>query len=87
MASFIDAGLPHDRDAWPEGVLEALRSIAQGDVVPCPPVVYFGDPKRPVHSVSRGYGAKYAEPIPMIVTGPIAPRWAVVTSGTCDIAE
>lgn len=23
----------------------------------------------------------------MIVTGPIAPRWAVVTSGTCDIAE
>lgn len=46
MASFIDAGLPQDRDAWPEGVLEALRGIAQGDVVPCPPVVYFGDPKR-----------------------------------------
>jgi hypothetical protein len=87
MASFIDVGLPGGRDEWPEGVLDAVRRFAQGDVVPCPPVAYYGDPRRPVHEVTRRYAARYTEPMLMAVTGPVAPRWAILTSGTCDIGE
>jgi hypothetical protein len=87
MASFIDVGLPRGRNEWPEGVLDAVSHLVQGDVVPCPPIVYYGDPRRPVHEVTRRYATEYAGPMLMTVTGSVAPRWAVLTSGTCDIGE
>jgi hypothetical protein len=87
VRGFIDEGLPESRDNWPDGVLEALGSFAQGDVVPCPPLVYQGDPARPVFRMTSVYAQEYSDPMPMTITGESAPRWAIVTSGTCDVAE
>lgn len=88
MTGFIDAGLPATRADWPEGVLDQLPSFPQGTVIQSPTFVYFGDPKTPVHAISRSYSmAGYDTPMPMLVAGPFAPRWAIITSGTCDVGE
>jgi hypothetical protein len=87
VRSFIDEGLPESRDKWPEGVLEAVAHFVQGDVLRCPPLVYHGDPSRPVFQMTSMYAEEQSEPMPMTITGRSAPRWAIVTSGTCDVAE
>ncbi|MFI2347147.1 hypothetical protein ACH492_08825 [Streptomyces sp. NPDC019443] len=87
MASFVDDGLPRTRDGWPEGVLSALEELTQGDVVPCPQLVFHGSPACPVTRTSRDYALDHEGDMPMQVDEEDSPRWALITSGTCDLAE
>ena len=79
----IDQGLPEDRDAWPQGVLEALRVWRQGDVVQAPPFFHW---TRPDHAV---WVPGHQPDNPGVLAWPeiITPRFAIVTTQTCDIGE
>ncbi|MFC9637816.1 hypothetical protein ACFTZF_04575 [Streptomyces mirabilis] len=87
MASFVDDGLPATRDSWPQGVLDSLEEFTQGDVVACPQLVFHGSPSCPLTQTSQDYALEYEGDMPMQVHADDAPRWALVTSGTCDLAE
>lgn len=87
MANFIDVGLPDSRDAWPVGSLDALSQFSQGDVVRSPTLSYFADLSRPVFGATHDYAAHYEGTQTIEIDGPHAPRWAVITTGTCDIGE
>ncbi|MFJ9330808.1 hypothetical protein ACIRPN_27445 [Streptomyces sp. NPDC101230] len=87
MASFVDDGLPATREAWPPGVLSALEEFTQGDVIPCPQLVFHGRPSQPLTQTSQDYAALYEADMPMQLSADDAPRWALITSGTCDLAE
>ena len=83
----IDAGLPEVREDWPSGVLEALRQFSQGDVLVKPPLFYYADPAKPVWARTRAYleGAVGPE---IVEAGPqTQPRFGIITTQTCDIAE
>ncbi|MEU6373389.1 hypothetical protein [Streptomyces sp. NPDC046909] len=87
MASFVDDGLPAAREGWPHGVLNALEEFTQGDVVPCPPLVFHGDPACAITQTARDYGLDYEDEMPMELHADDVPRWALITTGTCDLAE
>jgi hypothetical protein len=87
MTDLIGAGVPSDREDWPSGVLDRLCAFKQGDVVPCPPIVYQGDPAYPVYGMTAEYAKVSTESGPMMITGDAAPTYAVLTSATCDISE
>ncbi|MFJ8271127.1 hypothetical protein ACIQ8G_12355 [Streptomyces sp. NPDC094154] len=87
MASFVDDGLPATREEWPPGVLGVLEEFTQGDVVACPQLVFHGSPSQPLTQTSQDYALEYEGDMPMQVHADDAPRWALVTSGTCDLAE
>jgi hypothetical protein len=83
----IDRGVPADRDSWPTGILDALRHWEQGDIVSNPPFLYFADPKRPVWDATRSYSETSAGPEVILPDEELCPRYGMVTTQTCDIAE
>ncbi|MFE1881879.1 hypothetical protein [Streptomyces diastatochromogenes] len=87
MGSFVDDGMPTSREDWPAGVLEALEPFTQGDVVGCPDLVFHGAPFAPITRTSRSYAEDADTAIPVMVDPDDLPPWALVTSGTCDLAE
>ncbi|MFF7074213.1 hypothetical protein [Streptomyces pseudovenezuelae] len=87
MGSFVDDGMPASREDWPEGALEALDPFVQGDVIACPDLVFHGAPFAPITRTSRSYAEDFDSAMPVAVDPDDLPPWALVTSGTCDLAE
>lgn len=83
----IDRGVPADRDSWPDGTLDALRRWEQGDIVEDPPFLYFADPQRPVWEATRSYTETSTGPEVILPVADMCPRYGMVTTQTCDIAE
>jgi hypothetical protein len=83
----IDAGLPERKDAWPPGTLAALRQFLQGDVVDEPPFFYFADPSRPVWARTHAYSPDSEGPEVVEVPASARPRYGLIITQTCDIAE
>lgn len=79
----LDSGIP-DRDAWPEGVLDAVATFHQGDVVEGLPLFWWADPENAVHDLTKRAVAVSAHER---VVGPRdrAP-YGIVTTQTCDLA-
>lgn len=79
----IDAGLPSNREEWPDGVLDALKSFRQGTVFRSGPGLYWGDPNSAVHTQTASYApdvagaCEFADPFP----------YGMVLSQTCDVVE
>jgi len=82
----IDSGLPPTSEEWPAGVLESLRQWEQGDVVAAPPFFYCADPSRPVWAATRRYGDENSLEL-IWLQDDEQPRFGMVTTHTCDIAE
>ncbi|MEK2492377.1 hypothetical protein WN990_22760 [Kitasatospora purpeofusca] len=87
MSSFVDDGMPRSREDWPTGHLDALKPFVQGDVIPCPPLVYHASPSAAVTRSARLYADEPEDELSVLVREEMSPRWALITSGTCDIAE
>ncbi|PAZ16672.1 hypothetical protein CLM62_06980 [Streptomyces sp. SA15] len=87
MGSFVDDGMPASREDWPQGVLEALDPFTQGDVIACPDFVFHGAPFAPVTRTSKSYADDFEVAMPVMVDPDDLPPWALVTTGTCDLAE
>lgn len=83
----IDAGVPDERDEWPDGVLERLRAYRQGDVIERPPLFYFADPYAPVWSETRLYTDVASEPEVVYAREEVSAPYGIITTQTCDIAE
>ena len=83
----IDAGLPDGPEAWPTGVLGALRQFVQGDVVEGPPFFYFADPSRPIWARTRAYAADSSGPEVIEMPAGAEPPYGLITTQTCDIRE
>lgn len=79
----IDWGLPDTREAWPSGVLDALRHWRQGDLVAQPPAFHYCDPEAAVWA-GRPEGLNDPD---VVDWGPLAPPLGIVTTQTCDVAE
>jgi hypothetical protein len=82
----IDRGVPNSDD-WPEGVLDSLRVWEQGDLAASPPFFYFADPQRAVWQGTRQYTETSVEPEVILPDEGLCPRYGMVTTQTCDIAE
>jgi hypothetical protein len=80
----IDAGLPSE---WPPGTWEALQAFRQGDLIKEPPLLYFADPARPTWEMTKRYAPTSRGPEPIEAQGAIRPKYGLITSQTCDIAE
>ncbi|MFD7696448.1 hypothetical protein [Streptomyces sp. NPDC059805] len=87
MGSFVDDGMPASREDWPDGVLQALDPFTQGDVITCPELVFHGAPFAPITRTSQSYAEDFESAMPVAVDLDDLPPWALVTSGTCDLAE
>ena len=83
----IDIGLPASRDAWPPGVLDALKNFVQGHVVEKPPLFYFADPSRPVWARTFAYAVDSEGPEVVELSAGTGPTYGLITTQTCDIAE
>jgi len=82
----IAAGLPVTRAGWPPEVLEAVKQFVAGDVVDCPPLFYFADPRYAVWEATKDYAADSEGP-EIIDAAHVAPRYGVITAQTCDLGE
>lgn len=81
----IDEGIP-ERTAWPAGILDGLALWQQGDVIRNPPLFYLSDPKRAIwwpELVDHDQGEVVIVPSDVRQL----PKYGVVTTQTCDIAE
>jgi hypothetical protein len=87
LGSFVDDGMPTSREDWPDGVLQALDPFTQGDVIACPDLVFHGAPFAPITRTSQSYADDFDSAMPVAVDLDDLPPWALVTSGTCDLAE
>jgi hypothetical protein len=79
----LDPGIP-DRDAWPDGVLDAVATFRQGDVVEGLPLFWWADPDNAVHDITKRAATVGTHER---VVGPKdrAP-YGMVTTQTCDLA-
>lgn len=82
----IENGLPSNAAAWPEGVLDALKTVRQGDVIGSLPLLYLGAPQAPVWDRTRDY-SDFDGVIPVVSDELDNPSYFVLTSQTCDIVE
>ncbi|MGW8504897.1 hypothetical protein [Streptomyces sp. CLCI03] len=86
LRATIDQGLPVTRDDWPAGVLDKLKAFTQGCLISDPPFFYYADPRSSIWARTRAYvGGEGPEVIEG--AGASLPRYGIITSQTCDIAE
>lgn len=78
----IEPGIPPDRGAWPDGLLDHLQRFRQGDLIAGFPALYLGDPDSPGHAQT----AAYADSGPGVIEFEPFPFGMVLTQ-TCDIRE
>lgn len=83
----IDDGLPPDRSAWPDGVLDRMQSLAQGHVLRNPPLFYFADPAHPIWARTRAYTDGSVGPEVVEAGEEAVPAYGMITSQTCDVVE
>lgn len=89
----IGAGLPGSAGEWPDGVLDALRTFRQGDVVAGPPFAYHADPRAPIWEESRRLAEELrraGEPLePEVLHFPdaVTPPYGLIVTQTCDLVE
>ncbi|MDP9402539.1 MAG: hypothetical protein M3P85_04230 [Actinomycetota bacterium] len=79
-----EEGIP-ERAEWPDGVLEAVAALRQGDVVASLPIFWWASPLRPVHARTRHYATQGITDDGVVELGP-AP-YGMVTTQTCDLAQ
>lgn len=72
---------------WPTGALGRLRSWEQGDIVACPPLFYYADPRRPIWEPTAAYAEDSDGPEVVIGDDASTPPFGMITTQTCDIAE
>jgi hypothetical protein len=82
----ITAGLPVERQQWPDEVLAAAEGFTAGDIVENPPFFYFANPKFAVWAATRNY-VEDSEGPEVILADHVAPRYGIITSQTCDLGE
>ncbi|MET7914192.1 hypothetical protein ABZS98_39535 [Streptomyces avermitilis] len=87
VGSFVD-GVPA-RDSWPAGIWQKLERFVQGHAVPAPPFSFYGSADEPLNSASAKFAdsGEFTGELVMTVPDDLAPRWAIITTATCDIAE
>jgi hypothetical protein len=78
----IDEGLS---DSWPPEVLEALVRFKQGHLIQQPPIFYAASPAYGVWDLTRTAGDA-AEDL-LELADEDRPRYGLITTQTCDIAE
>ncbi len=83
----VDDGLPDSAEGWPEGLLEKLTHVSQGDVIGSMPLIYLAAPETPVWARTRDYSDDFKGIIPVVSDEAENPRYFMVTSQTCDIVE
>jgi hypothetical protein len=79
----LEHGIP-DRDAWPDGVLDAVATFRQGDVVRDLPLFWWADPATAVHDITRRAGELASHE--RLVGPKDRARYGMVTTQTCDLA-
>ena len=83
----VDDGLPDSTDGWPDGLLEKLTRVSQGDVLGSMPLIYLAAPESPVWARTRDYSDDFEGIVPVVSDEAENPRYFMVTSQTCDIVE
>jgi hypothetical protein len=88
----ITAGL-RTKAEWPEGLLDKLTGIRQGDVINAQtldgplPLVYHACPRAPVWQRTLDYVDEPEQSVVVLSDTVESPRRYVITSQTCDIVE
>lgn len=87
VGSFVD-GVPA-RELWPAGIWESLDRFVQGHAIAAPAFSFYGSANAPLNSVSAEFADRggFTGEMVMQVPEELAPRWAIITTATCDIAE
>jgi hypothetical protein len=89
----IGAGVPGSAAEWPDGILAALRTFRQGDLVAVPPMAYLADPQAPVWAESSRFAEEVAASgeqfEPEIIRFPesLTPPYGMITTQMCDLVE
>lgn len=79
----IPAQIPPDRAHWPPGVLDALQTFRQGDVIAGLPYFYWGDPARAVLDLT----ASYADEGEGVIEAAARFDYGMIATQTCDLVE